>query len=195
MSIIEQALKKATGKSLKPPIPEVKKEEVKQPQDFTPQVVDRDTDRLKLNRRRVLGLCVLSALALGSLVFFRGPAQRIVEIENIPALNPLSQVAVEKSIVKPIEPVEAPKPVVPAEPIEPVEVLPPKPATEMLKPAPTLDLSGIVYSEEDSYCIINGKVAREGDWVADKAELLKIYPHRVEVKTPTEIVSLKIGKR
>ncbi len=57
--------------------------------------------------------------------------------------------------------------------------------------APKLNLTGVMYSQEDSYGIINGKVVKVGEETSG-AKLLSVKPHEVKLLYQGEEITLAI---
>lgn len=64
--------------------------------------------------------------------------------------------------------------------------------TQALWRMPSLNLSGIVYSPEESYCIINNKIIKVGDTVQG-AKLLSVSRNRVTLDYQGKPVSLDVS--
>ena len=64
--------------------------------------------------------------------------------------------------------------------------------THALWRMPSLNLSGIVYSPEESYCIINNKIVKAGDTVQG-AKLLSVLRNRVTLDYQGKAVSLEVS--
>lgn len=64
--------------------------------------------------------------------------------------------------------------------------------TQALQQMPSLNLSGIVYSPEESYCIINNKIIKKGDTVQG-AKLLSVSHNRVTLDYQGKAVSLEVS--
>ncbi len=153
MSIIEQALRKATGSSSK-----------------MPQLLDKDTQKLKIKRIKLLGFCSLGIFAVGALLIAGLNKNQPQDIQVL-SKDTHKAALTQAPILKP-------------------------PLRRLREPRPLhLNLTGIVYEEGDSYCILNGKLYQEGDRISKGVRLSKIHPRHIEIQTPTERLSLKLKKR
>jgi len=67
--------------------------------------------------------------------------------------------------------------------------------TELANKISKINLTGIAYfGQDNSYCIINDRIVKEGEQIAPDVELTQIHQNKIEVKTNSKTLTLPLKK-